>query len=72
MLEYLEVKRVEDLMKNHSEFIGFPVRLYTKTNTEKEITDNGNYNDMEDKDDNKPKVDEVDKDGAKKRKKRKR
>merc|ERR1712194_811233 len=39
MSEYLEEKRVKDLVKKHSEFIGFPVMLYTEKTTEKEVED---------------------------------
>merc|ERR1719343_91855 len=39
MSEYLEEKRITDLVKKHSEFIGFPVKLYTEKTTEKEVTD---------------------------------
>ena len=46
MSEYLEEKRVTDLVKKHSEFFGFPIKLYIEKTTEKEVTD-----DEEDKDD---------------------
>merc|ERR1712151_1131099 len=39
MSEYLEERRVKDLVKKHSEFIGFPIKLYTEKTTEKEVTD---------------------------------
>merc|ERR1711906_80795 len=39
MSEYLEEQRIKDLVKKHSEFIGFPVKLYTEKTTEKEVTD---------------------------------
>lgn len=37
-LEYLEEKRIKDLVKKHSEFISFPIRLYCERQNEKEIT----------------------------------
>merc|ERR1712183_970516 len=81
MSEYLEEKRVKDLVKKHSEFIGFPVMLYTEKTTEKEVTDDDSDDEDEDEDkadkdgdddDDKPKVEEVDdEDEAKKEKKTK-
>merc|ERR1711897_93073 len=70
MSEYLEEKRIKDLVKKHSEFIGFDVMLYTEKTTEKEVTDDDD--DDEDGDDDKPKVEEVDdEEEAKKEKKTK-
>jgi len=70
MSEYLEESRLKDLVKKHSEFIGFPIKLYTEKTTEKEVTDDDDDDD-ENEDDDKPKVEDVDEEEAKKEKKTK-
>jgi len=60
MSEYLEERRVKDLVKKHSEFIGFPIKLYTEKTTEKEVTDDDEDDDEDEGDDDKPKIEEVD------------
>jgi len=74
MSEYLEEQRLKDLVKKHSEFIGFPIKLYTEKTTEKEVTDDDDDDDEDedDADDDKPKIEEVDEEKeAKKEKKMK-
>ena len=72
MSEYLEERRVKDLVKKHSEFIGFPIKLYTEKTTEKEVPDDDDDDDDDEEgDDDKPKVEEVDEEEAKKEKKTK-
>ena len=38
-LEYLEERKLKDLVKKHSEFIGFPIELLVEKSKDKEITE---------------------------------
>lgn len=61
MQEYLEERRLKDLVKKHSEFIGFNISLLVEKTEEKEVTDDEEEEEDEDKegDDEKPKVEDV-------------
>lgn len=71
MLEYLEERKLKDLVKKHSEFIGFPIKLYVEKTEEKEVTDDEEEEDEKEGEDDKPKVEEVDEEEGEKKKKTK-
>merc|ERR1712188_69501 len=77
MTEFLEERRLKDLVKKHSEFIGFPIELYIEKSEEKEVTDSEDEEE-EKKDEEKkegeedePKIEEVDEEKKKEEKKKK-
>ncbi|KAF7005864.1 hypothetical protein CFC21_020963 [Triticum aestivum] len=66
-LEYLEERRLKDLVKKHSEFISYPIYLWTEKTTEKEISDDEDDDSAEKKE---GEVEEVDDDSENKDKKK--
>ena len=69
-LEFIEERRLKDLVKKHSEFIGFPIELYVEKSTEKEVTESDDEDEKKDeKKEDEKKEDEKKEDEKKEEKK---